>query len=66
MTVPRASCLIGAMSALAAALGSLDTVLKKMKRRPKRGKPASAEAIAKLERAWKIALPPSYRALLAQ
>lgn len=46
------------------ALARLDEVLRRMKRRPKRGAPASQAAIVALERAWGITLPPSYRTLL--
>ncbi len=46
------------------ALSSLDTVLKKLRRRPKRGKPATREAMAALEALWKRPLPASYREVL--
>ncbi|MCW5832917.1 MAG: SMI1/KNR4 family protein [Labilithrix sp.] len=46
------------------ALSELERALKVLKRRPKRGAPASAEALAELEASWGRSLPPSYRAFL--
>lgn len=61
---PKADEEMTKKSQVLTAHASLDATLKKLRRRPKAGKPVPAEALAALEAHWKRPLPPSYRELL--